>query len=336
MVLNYHNNYLARSFLITIAITLLSSVYAKAQPQKLTGIVSRYYWLELENHHTYRNNDFYIKKFNDYGFSTTEVRIGFRVFNLWSSVAFEPYIKGSYIIDFFDQQWNRVDWHNNYIYGTGLRLRAILKNIKFVSRHLNPHEFNLDLFLEHLWIDYPLKTEFYIGHRPRDDFKTGVQVWLDLGHKYKSDAQGQWHRILNWCWLESASSFHYAKNSFYARTQQGFYLFSLNNKIGARVRIMPRSFCEPYGTIDLIYDLGEQTWNQLDWHNNIHYGGGIRFKFYRHLEYQPGMTNCIVGPYFEYLFSRYFEKAFYVPSYRPKTDWRAGIQLWISINGEKI
>lgn len=298
--------------------------------------LSNQMWLELEGYHTYHSNDFYIKNYKDYGISKSITRFGVRTFNLNSILVFEPYINGNLVYDIFDQSWNRVDWHNNYVYGVGCRLRFILKGISWVNQNLHAQEFNLDFFVEKLWIGYIKETEFYTGHRPQNDLKLGMRYWLDIGNKKVVNKDGFYNGLLNICWLESAANFHYSKSSFYVKSQQNFYLLTMLNKLGIRIRTTNHIFFEPYFKNHLVYDFGKKSWNHLDWQNNIQYGFGIRYKYYHQPEYKKGMTNLIIGPYFEYLGIKYWNKVPYIPIYRPSFDYRVGIEVWFSINGKEI
>jgi len=315
--------------IILLLIIDISKVSGQASRNNLLSFTSRFisdqFWLELEGYHSYRYNDFYIKNYHDYGISESITRFGFRTLNLDSIFVFEPYFNGNFVYDILNQSWNRVDWHNNYVYGMGCRFRFILKRITWINKKLHPQEFNLDLFLEKLWIGYAKETEFYVGHRPQDDLKLGMRYWLDIGNKK-----------LNIFWMESAGNFYYSKSSFYVKTQQNFCLLTILNKLGIRIRTTNHIFIEPYFKNHLIYDFGKKSWNHLDWHNNIQYGFGIRYKYYHQLEYKKGMKNLIIGPYFEYLSIRYWNKVPYIPNYRPSSDYRAGIELWFSINGKEI
>lgn len=141
----------------------------KGLPSSTSRFLSNQLWLESEGYYAYRYNDFYIKKYKDYGISKSITRFGVRTFNLNSIFVFEPYISGNLVYDILDHSWNRVDWHNNYVYGVGCRFRLILKGVNWVNKKLHPQEFNLDLFVEKLWIGYLKEAEFYVGHRPQDD-----------------------------------------------------------------------------------------------------------------------------------------------------------------------
>jgi len=297
----------------------------------------RYHCIEIENYDSFRYNDLYIKEYHNYSISEGMTRLGLRLLPK-SPLVVEPYLKGHLICDWLNESWNRVDWHNNGILGVGIRLRTFLNLMDSSQCKLRMKELHLDLFFEKLWINYLSKTEFYTGHRSKNDLKLGLQFWLSSPNPIKSKMEKCLWGALRNLWFEMGGSFYYSKSSFYAKTQNNFYLLNMNFKIERLIPLSKNSklLLEPYCVSKLILDLGSKEWNKLDWHNNIRYGMGVRLKFYRYNAYFQGMDNIIFGPYFEYLFTKYWCRVTYVPSYRPTNDIQFGIELWVSINGKNI
>ncbi len=187
--------------------------------------------------------------------------------------------------------------------------------------------------IEKLWISYFRTNEFYKGHRPKDDLKLGIQYWLDLGNKKKNKKTGFYYWFLNNWWIESAGSFIYSKSDFYVKSNENFYLLNLSNKIGPRLRTSEKLFMEPYYYYSLVYDSGNEIWNRIDWHNNVKNGIGLRTNYLPKLNAEKKNFSIVLNLFAEYKWISYFNSTTYIPSYRPTQDWFAGINLWLSING---
>jgi hypothetical protein len=254
--------------------------------------------------------------------------------NIQKGLVIEPYFRNSTIYDMLENIWNNVDWHNNMVNGFGIRTRYSLKTINFINDKVCPDVFNIDLFTEKLWIDYLKTDKSEISFRPENDFKTGIQYWLDLGSKQKNEKSGLYYCFLNNCWVESAGSLVYSKSDFYVKTNENFYLLSLNNKIGPRFRASEKLFLEPYYCNILLYDIGHEIWNRVDWHNNVKNGFGFRINYLPKLNEEKKKLSIVLILFTEYMWIRYFNSTIYVPSYRPKENWYCGINLWLALNGK--
>ena len=302
---------------------------------RVTDFMTRFGFFEINGGASYRHNDFYAKDLAGYGISESVTSAGMRISSISSKTQVEAYLRANIVYDIFDEVWNKVDWHNNYTWGVGVRIRQVLKNLGLL-RQIHANEFNLEVFIEKLWIGYPRSGFFYIGHRPEDDLKFGLKYWLDIGSKNKIAGSATPPTIVDRFFWESAGSIYYSKSSFYIITQQGYYLVDWLNRLGLRTRIANQIFLEPYLKNSLIYDFGKNNWNHLDWQNFSQYGAGIRCKYYRLLEYRMGESNLVVGPFYEVLTRKYFKNVNYVPGYRPANDYRAGIEIWLMWSGTNI
>jgi hypothetical protein len=324
-------------YFFSIFILFVSLNYRKVIAQDITRKTNIFNkcWLELQYNNFYDNNDFYINSYNKYFIFQSNNKIGIQAYKNKGFVI-EPYLKNSITWDILEKVWNKVDWHNNMVNGIGCRMRYSLKALNFINSKVYPEDFNIDLLCEKLWIDYLKTSEFYIGHRPGDDIKVGIQYWLNLGFYKKEDFSGLYYWFLNNCWLESAGSLIYSKSNFYVKSNENFYLITFNNKIGARLRLSEKIFFEPYFHNIIITDIGKELWNQVDWNNNNKNGLGFRFSYLPFIRDAIKNKNLNVNFYFEYLQIRYYDNTVYVPNYRPDNDWLVGINIWFSLISKKI
>ena len=318
--------------LISLFFTALSFGQNSNSQSDSKSILNKF-WFEFETSQSYRSSDFYIESFDDYFIGNVTSKLGLKVFSSKGFVI-EPYIKSSLINDFLNKIWNDVDWHNNYINGLGCRFRQSLKSIKWISNSLKVNEFNIDLIGEKLWIGYLKKTEFYIGHRPEDDLKFGLQYWFDLGSMRKIDNPTSYDNFLYYFWLESSGGFLYNKSNFFVKTSHNFYLLTLQNKIGIQIPIYQLRL-KPYIKQELSRDLGNQEWNHLEWLNYIHYGFGLRINYIPNKDTSQENYKIIINPFVEYLNVAYLNNVTYIPSYRPQNDFRFGIDIRFYIKGKE-
>jgi len=326
------NKYLSYLFiLIAISFNTLSFGQNTILKSKSKSFLNKF-WFEFQTTQSYRNNDFYIKSFNNYYLSDFTSRLGLKAYSS-NGFVIEPYIKSSLINDFLNNIWNDVDWHNNYVIGLGCRFRQSLKSIDWISNSLRANEFNIDLIGEKLLIGYLKKNQFYVGHRPHDDLKIGIQYWFDLGTLVRNDYLVGYDKFLYYCWIESSGGFFYNKNNFYVKSLHNFYLLTLNNKIGIQIPIYQLRI-KPYIKQELCRDFGNQDWNHLEWLNYLHYGIGLRINYVPKEESSNENIKIIINPFIEYLKVAYLNNVSYIPSYRPKYDFRFGIDLWFSIKGK--
>lgn len=279
-------------------------------------------WFELQNTYEYRKNDFYAIDLENYHLTMAESRLGANFSIRKPGLTFQPYFTIATIYDAGKKTWNNVDWHNNLVYGLGARLRLNPGKLLF----LWPREFNIDVFAEAMNVHFFSNDLFYTGHRPKDDIKAGVQYWLSLGET---------ENLKNWSsyfWCDNSGSFYYAKSSFYVRSQTNYYLFNFHSRFGTGCQLPNFLQTELYLTYQLTYDLGSKSWNNLDWLNHFHYGFGGRFKYLYTSTTIVRKLSCVIIPYIEYLQITYADKVAYIPSYRPKNDFRFGLNFWFSVH----
>jgi hypothetical protein len=318
---------------LLLASLLLNNLLLIAQVKTDRSFISQRLWFELQSNTYYDNNNFYIKHYQDYSILLLNTKLGIQAINTQKGLVIEPYIRNCTTYDLLKNIWNDVDWHNNTVTGFGCRIRYSLNTIKFINDKICPNDFNIDLIGEKLWINYLKTNEFYIGHRPEDDLKLGIQYWFDLGFREKNERSGLYYKLLKIFWIESAGSFIYSKSDFYVKSNDNFYLLYLNNKIGHRLRTFETLFLEPYYYNSLVYDTGNEIWNRVDWHNNVKNGIGFRTNYRPGLNAEKKNFSIILGFFVEYLRIGYFNSTEYIPSYRPKQDWFAGVNFWLSISG---
>lgn len=79
-------------------------------------------------------------------------------------LAFEPYVKGAFVNDFFGEEWNEEPWLNYVQYGPGARLSL---------NKLIPG--SLYLYAEYLRVDYLDKKEDLT-----EDVRVGINFWLPV------------------------------------------------------------------------------------------------------------------------------------------------------------
>lgn len=300
-------------------IFLLFTIHIDVFPQGL--------WLETNINYSYRKNDFHVKQLENYNIIDGGIQAGITPIQIDSVGALQFYITGNLIYDASKQRWNYADWHNNFVYGIGSRIRfspllfAVLK------------EFNIEFFAEKFWIKYFPDTLFFTGHRPLDDIKSGLRYGV-VSNRLKIAKLSQNPREQFYFWFNSYGGLYYSKSSFYNISQTGFYLLDISSKVGLGINYMLPTQLEFYLIEDLNLDLGANEWNKLLWNNRLRFGGGVQLKYLRFPVYKHDEINLEISPYFEYLFIKYARKVNYIPSYIPEYDIQAGLKLWLSISQE--
>jgi len=289
---------------------------------------SQGFWIETNLNYSYRMNDFYVKGYENYHIVGAGVRGGYAFILTDPKVVLQFYISGYPVYDLSNNRWNRVDWHNNYVYGVGSQFRIKPENF-FCFK---PRDFYLEIFAEKTWITYCPNEFFFTGHRPSDDFKSGLRYWLSLTGQESANSDTQYLKKKIYIWLDSAGAFFYAKSSFYNVRQTGFYLVNLSNRFGLGFDTSVFWPIEMYFAHHLYLDLGQNEWNKLDWNNRYIFGGGLRLKHLRFFKHRPKEINIELYPYLEMLWILYNEKVSYVPSYRPTFDIQAGLSFWLSFS----
>ncbi len=226
------------------------------------------------------------------------------------------------IKDVGNQNWNRVDWHNNITYGIGVRARLH----PLLPTFLTPRDYNIDIFFEYLWVNYVDDNLFFIGHRPNTDIRSGIAYWYAKG---KPNAKKSWSGYM---WVETAGAFYYARNSFFNQSQTNYYMASTNNRLGAGIQFAKTKFTnEIYVIGSILKDFGGKLWNELDWNNNQKYGFGFRLKYARFLSPKFDEVNIFATAYVNFLWVEYLDKISYLPGYRPDKDVQFGIQINLSL-----
>jgi len=275
-----------------------------------------WFWFDGNFQYSYLNNDFYVASLHNYNIFKTSAQVGVRV----PEVGIEPFLFFHVIDDVSHQNWNKVDWHNHIVGGIGLRRRFSLSNSRTAKTGLR--ELWMEFFAEKHWIHFFPNESFFVGHRPKQDFKTGVKFQVIFATLPES--------AFHYFWFESGGGFYYAQNSFYLRERKRFYLIGLAGSVGPVWWFSDHYYFRPYAFLNLNYDLGNKAWNKLDWHNYFKYGVGLRFRLARFKFYQFQKINFVVSPYGELQWIRYVDKVMYIPSYRPTFDRQAGLQLVVS------
>ncbi len=302
-----------RRFFLIITIIFLVGIVNQSSSQNV--------WTEVRGGYWYRYNDFYIKNFYDYHLTNINWKTGLKIFLKKSEFTFQPYFLYTKIRDCGNADWNKVDWHNHRVIGGGLRLRY--NPGKIIS--IIPQELNIDLFIEFHQIKFKQFDLFYTGHRPGNDVKTGFQFWCAYnGYINKS-------RLSVYYWTDNAGAVYYSRNTFFVRDRNNFYLVNLHNSTGTGLNIPGFLKSELYWTIIFCYDLGSAGHNKLHWHNNLQSGPGARFKFTKSLKWSSITVDVIIIPFAEILWIAYPEKVDYIPRYRPSSDVRTGVDLWLSV-----
>ena len=284
--------------------------------------IHQIFWLELSAAYSHHNNDFYVDHLNNYNLLQFSARIGLRE----QKIGIEPYLFMNPIHDFSSNVWNKVDWNNNLAYGFGFRKRFYLREIV----GLQFHELWFAAFAEKLWIHYFPNEFFFIGHRPRNDFKFGVAFQATYAGSGNKPSKTNGRTKIIPIWLETGGSLYYAKSSFYVRSKSGFYFAELSSSLGPILRFKSKVDLRPYAFARIMYDLGSNDWNDLDWHNNLRIGLGLRAQLFRFQFYQLKKLNFVISAYGEVHWMRWAKKVHYVPSYRPTQDQQAGVVFSIS------
>lgn len=289
-------------------------------------------WVEGNINSAYHENDFYIREFTNFQLLNSLLKVGLTPFREQGKkggdkLQLQVYLMGNLTTDLRDNVWNKVDWHNNVVYGIGGRLKIFPDVPKLFF--LDKREMNLEVFVERSKIEYFKNEFFFTGHRPGSDFKAGFQFYMSFDNA-RLCSDGPDNKPLLYLWTDLAGGAFYSRNSFYNVGQTGFYLSSLNAKLGIGMKITRKVPLELYFTHRSILDLGQREWNRLDWYNRFLYGGGIRFKYFKPCYYEPGKISLRIFPYIEFLKVQFIDRGQYVPSYRPESDIQGGISIWLS------
>jgi hypothetical protein len=323
------------TFKIILIVFVGNPLLLNAQKQTLWLNLINRLRLELQDNSTYDHNNFYINQYKNYFIQQFNSDLSLHVLKMNNGPVIEPYLKFSYIKDCINKPWNTFDWHNNVVKGYGGRVRYSLKSIGFINNKICPEIFNIDMFAEKLSVNYLEKTNLQVSFRPQDDFKAGIQYLLELGSKKKSDNSGFYNRILNHFWIESAGSYIYSKSDFFVESEENFYLLSFENKIGMRIRPLEKLFLEPYLHNLMVYDTGNELWNRFEWHNNVKNGVGFRLSCLPKLNSDQKYFYVSFNLFAEYLWIKYFNSTIYIPSYKPTKNWLAGINIWLTLKGNR-
>ena len=280
------------------------------------------FWLESRSGYSFRNNDFYVDYLNDYHLLTSESRIGMLFMLQQPGLYVQPYFCISAIHDAGSDNWNEVDWHNNFVYGVGARLRYHPGKFLF----LRPRDFSLSFFAEVLGITYQKNDLFYTGHRPTNDMKAGAEYWLS----FRPDPTDS--SFAFYFWMDNAGSISYAKSSFYSKLQTDYILLNAHSLFGIGYRFSDMIQAQIFVSGEASTDLGHKDREALDWYNKVEGGFGSRFFISRFHKSMPGQLNIVVMPFIELLWTKYLRKVYYVPTYRPTSDIAFGVTVWLTLN----
>ncbi|MCO6475962.1 MAG: hypothetical protein J5I94_05035 [Phaeodactylibacter sp.] len=281
----------------------------------------------------YHNNDFFVQGLTDFQLVNPSARIGLTplrkrdVSGEQDKLLLQAYVLGTVIKDTRSDVWNKVDWHNNAVYGIGGRLKIFpdIPKLWFLDKR----DMNLEFFVEGSKIRYFKNEFFFTEHRPTSDLKAGFQFYMSFDNSRLCSDRPDSSPFL-YAWTGLAGGAFYSRNSFYNVGQTGFYLSSLNAMLGIGMKLSRKAPMELYLTHRSIIDLGGKAWNRLDWYNRFIYGMGIRFRYFNPCHFKMGEWNLRAFPYLEFLQVRYIDRGRYVPSYRPRSDIQGGISIWLS------
>lgn len=315
-------------------------------------------WIEWSGRvHTSRTR-FFIKPdsgkdkniFNDYSvINPLSLKFGFNVLTL-KEIPISLYINSNVIVDALSDEWNNLDWNNNYVFGPGIRAEIYKEPDKFF---LDKLKFNL--FAEYLNIGYLPKVKSSTTHRPKDDFILGFSLWTKFRGFPYTFSESDFLGILtnNW-WIETDLNYSYSKSNFFVNDFENFHVLKASTILGleafynidvsenSKTKIrkdIEISFLDIYYKTLLIFDIGNNIWNKIDWNNNIKYGPGVNIFKYVLEHKNTGNSDGLIKHskflksikfelFYEYLNIYYLPKVEYIPSYKPNHDYFIGFRFW--------
>jgi len=145
-------------------------------------------------------------------------------------------------------------------------------------------------------------------------------------------------------WMEVWSNTSYRSTHFSLETpkQEDFYLSNTAIDIGFRFPLSDRVSVDPYLTLELAHDLGNESWNQVYWNNNYQIGPGLRLRYdYNDDTNKKGsvvwLKSMNIGPFIEYLYYKDSPDSAKdeIPETVPDENWRSGISSWVSLDSRK-
>ncbi len=138
----------------------------------------------------------------------------------------------------------------------------------------------------------------------------------------------------------------YHRNNLFIKDFKNFYIFNSSITLGLpfyKGNKVPGQFFDMY-LFDIYYktlfawDIGDKSWNDVDWNNYVKYGPGLNLL---KIKSEPKKSSSLLKKanfeiFLEYLNIYYLDKVKYIPSYKPDHDILCGIRFFIPIGGKGI
>ena len=174
-----------------------------------------------------------------------------------------------------------------------------------------------------------LNCKTYCNWLDLDLIGESAQFLPDRLHTLKQEAQpdmktstSSWFR--RHFWIEMSGAYAYRNNDFYVEHLHDYSILESSLRIGFR---KPAMIVEPYLFIRALHDVSANTWNDVDWHNNVVWGGGFRHLFSVARIGNVHFRELWIEAFAEKLWIRYLPVEVFFTGHRPDQDVRVGLRL---------
>ena len=135
-------------------------------------------------------------------------------------------------------------------------------------------------------------------------------------------------------WTELPSAYGYRQTDFYIEDYQGYHVVEVGARVGLHaVRFSSVATLQPYVAGFAIRDMGQNVWNEVDWHNNVVYGLGLQLRVHPGTLFSLQPREFNLEFFGEQFWIQYFPTDAFYTGVRPTNDLRVGMRFWTALGG---